>query len=202
MDEITKKENNLPEKIEDDKDITRIISESEMKKMFFDIVEECDVNIEEAMDSYNIFKDMVTNGTDFDSTIGTKEQLAILLNTAQNASNSKIKIFTEILRAKVKKYSNENKNNILQNNIILGDRRDLISAIESSQHETREIIDTSTKKEAIEVKIETIDEQKESNFVENDQKTEEDYVNRKEEVLNVENGNQQYDDFEIKAGDF
>lgn len=83
---------------------------------------------------------MVINSGEFESSGTTKEQLAQLLNTAQQANEAKIRIFNSILAMKTKKDVYIQKN-ITNNNITVGNRRELIEAIEASSKEMDDIIE-------------------------------------------------------------
>lgn len=120
--------------------ISEIVSNETMQDVFNTILKSCDEQRAEAMDMYYIFKDMVINSGEFESSGTTKEQLAQLLNTAQQANEAKIRIFNSILAMKTKKDVYIQKN-ITNNNITVGNRRELIEAIEASSKEMDDIIE-------------------------------------------------------------
>jgi superfamily II DNA helicase RecQ len=118
-----------------------IISDQEMIKLRMDIEKQLDENIKESMDTYALFKDMVANSGEFDSSQASKEQLAILLQTAQNGIKSKMSMLDAYLRVKTK-FQTIKANKFQQNNIVLGEnmsRRTLLQTIEQLVKEQKEV---------------------------------------------------------------
>lgn len=169
MSDITKYNNeiSIPEENTEiqETDITDIISEEEMKNMLINLIGEYDQHKDEAMETFNIFKDMVLNSGDFDSSSAVKEQLAVLLKNAQDATDSKLRIFESLLRTKAKKQMINAKTFNQQNNTyISGNRRELLEIIEKMENESKP--EEEEKTQNIEAKIvNNKQEQKEDDFI-------------------------------------
>lgn len=118
--------------VAENQDITSIASHEDMATLFQELLKSYDEQLEEATDSYNLFKDMVANGGDFDSSGVVKEQISFVLKAMQDARDAKMKLFQMMLQAKAKRQQIVIKDSkITQNNFFGGDRRALISAIEN-----------------------------------------------------------------------
>lgn len=114
-----------------------IASNNEIKEIVHKAYEELEENRQECLDMYFIFKDMIVNSGDFDSSGVVKEQVVQLLKTAQDASNSKTKIALELLKNKVKAQTTIQNSEINQNNFHIQGmtRRSMIEAIEQIAHD-------------------------------------------------------------------
>ena len=142
-------EKQIEVKNEIENNVGDIFSNDDMKNMLRNIIKECDDNRKEALDSYYIFKDMILNSGDFDSSSSTKEQLAILLQTAQSSSDSKIKLFESVLRAKIKQQEERDKSKSKQSGIFGGlDRRSLLKALD----ETKDFLELDIEEKQEEIK--------------------------------------------------
>jgi len=174
-------------------DIANIISNEEMKDLMEVLLKEFDGQREEAMDAYYIFKDMVINSGDFDSSQATKEALTNLLKNAQDASNSKMRIFESLMRSKMKQQTIEHAE-IKQNNVFMTDRRSLLKELERMKEEETSFSETIEQVDKIGEELESL-HSKESNTPLDEDKKEENIkskgINNDEEV-----------DFEIESGDF
>jgi hypothetical protein len=139
--EIQKVENSIVTKTENsivpmqNQDISEIVSNQEMKDVLSIIFKECDEHRSEALEAYFLFKDSVLNGGEFDSSGVSKEQMNLLLQTAQSAVDSKIRIFDALLRVKAKKDITIQTDELNQTNVYVSNRRELLEAIEQSKNE-------------------------------------------------------------------
>lgn len=139
-----------------DSNISQIVSEKEMRDLFEKILTELDANIEQNMDMYYIFRDMIVNGGDFDSSGAVKEQVAILLKNAQDATTQKIRVFSEITKTKQKFQSIKAETVNQQNNIYQGmNRRDMILMIEEMMQD-KDFKKTVTRSDDIDAEIQEV----------------------------------------------
>jgi len=116
-------------------DITNIVNNDQLKTILDNVLKKFDENADEAMDMYYIFKDMIANSGDFDSSQAVKEQVSNLLKVAQDANAQKLRVFETIFKSKTKSQIIE-KAEINQNNNYFGmDRRSLLKAIEEMKKE-------------------------------------------------------------------
>ncbi len=167
-----------------DNPISNIISDDQLQTFLSDLMGEFQVNKDEAMDMYFIFKDMITNSGDFDSSGVVKEQVSQLLKVAQDASTSKMRLFESIFRSKMKTQTINAQTVNQQNNTYIGSsRRELLKVLEEmeqSKHLKKTIDEDIIIEEVIE---EEKDKEKEENI----------------EPKNVNNEDEF--EFEIKSGD-
>ena len=175
---------------ENKNDISNIVSNDEMKNLMQMLISEFDMQRQEAMDAYYIFKNMVVNSGDFDSSQATKEALTALLKNAQDASNAKMKIFESILKTKLKQQNIEY-SNIKQNNVFMNiDRRLLLKEFEKMKSDNC-FCEIMNQTQDIEQELENLTKEQTS------------YENKKEKNMhsNIINNNEEID-FEIESGDF
>jgi len=166
--------------IMEDNPIANIISNDQLQEILSELMEDFKVNKDEAMDMYFIFKDMITNSGDFDSSGVVKEQVAQLLKVAQEASSSKMRLFESIFRSKFKAETINAQTVNQQNNLYVGEnRRDLLKMIEEMEQDKNF---NKTVQEDI-IVTEIVEEEKAENI-------ESENVNNEDEI-----------EFEIKSGD-
>ena len=171
---------------EQNDDIANIISNEDMKDLMRNLLGEFDSSREESLDMYYVFKNMITNSGDFDSSPVVKEQASALLRNAQDASNAKMRIFDTLIKSKMKQQITEHAE-IKQNNIFMNtDRRTLLKELERMKNEEGAFTETISQIDKIEEKLDSIqqEDKKEENIHSKG-------INNDEEV-----------DFEIKTGDF
>lgn len=116
-------------------DVSEIVSNDYMKEFLETMVKEFDMNKQEAMDMFYIFKDMIINSGDFDSSGSVKEQVALLLKVAQDAISNKVKLFDTLLRSKMKNQIIRTDTLNQQNNLYIGNRRDLLKEMSRVENE-------------------------------------------------------------------
>ena len=162
-----------------------IIDNQQMKDCLDVMFKDCDSHKEEAMDAYFIIKDMVTNGGDFESSQSAKEQLAQLLKVANEANDSKIRLFETMVRTKLRTQPQQVNQKFEQNNFFGGDRRTLIKAVEELQqdpsfaHTNEDVAESFVDEVKIEEKIEDV-------------------------IVNTEDKNEEkeFAQFDLQSGDF
>lgn len=143
-----------------------IVSDEEIKEVIFKVYDELEENRQESLDMYYIFKDMIVNSGDFDSSGVVKEQVVQLLKNAQEASNSKSKIALELLKSKNKNTSIQN-TEINQNNFNIGmDRRSMIEAIEKIAKDKEEKIEEKEEGIIVDIELDKLEE-KEKEIINN-----------------------------------
>lgn len=197
---MQEEQNNISDvvlKQEESNDISNIISNEEMKNLMQVLFSEFDTQRKEAMDAYYIFKDMVINSGDFDSSQATKEALTALLKNAQDASNAKMRMFDSIMKSKIKQQSIQHAE-INQSNVFIDmDRRSLLKELEKMK-DNDSFVETINHTDEIEKEINSLkakeQTQKEQQAIHNNKKEE----NIKQNIIN----NNEEIDFEIESGDF
>lgn len=175
---------------EQNSDIANIMSNEDMKELMHNLLGEFDGQRSEAMDAYYIFKDMVVNSGDFDSSQATKEALTNLLKNAQDASNSKMRIFDSLMKSKMKQQTIEHAE-IKQNNIFMNtDRRSLLKELERMKDEEGAFTETIDQIDKLEEELDSMQR------INKDE-------NKKEKIIHSKGiNNDEEVDFEIESGDF
>lgn len=106
--------------------ITALTTMEHMSEIALEILSEVNESRDEALDSYRVFKNLLTNEGEGSS--ATKEQIGALLHIALEATDKKIKLLN--IMAQYAKRSGD-KVNATQNNNYYMDRRAMIDSIES-----------------------------------------------------------------------
>lgn len=159
-------------------EVDEILTNNELQNQLKTIIDECDEHRKEALDAYYEFRNLLANSGDFESSAAVKEQISTLLQTAQGCVDSKIKIFDQILKTKLKNKLNKDKqNNESKNFGFTANRRDLLQMMKETDKELN-IID-----------IEDIDNESSQN-------------NNDESEINKNNESETNNNIDINSGDF
>jgi hypothetical protein len=129
--------------------ISDIVTDSSLAELNTEIFKQLDENIRETMDMYTFLKDTLENSGEFESSQATKEQIPILLQTAQNGIKAKASIVDSLIKVKMK-FQMGKATKFQQNNVIVGEgmsRRVLLQTIEQMKKEApKEVVEDITPK--------------------------------------------------------